>query len=111
MEPTTAGGGGGSAPKQSNLKTAGVKPEETPTVASGRGIENPLKRKADSANTATAEKQKPVPPRHGKRLFIEAILYQHDQYGREKKGRARLLDCDCTRPILNGDFEKRDRIP
>ena len=49
MQPIAAGGGGDSAPKQGNLKTAGVKTEGTPTVASSRGTENPFKRKADSA--------------------------------------------------------------
>ena len=73
----------------------------------------PQKRKAEEAETSvTTKKQKPAPPKHGKRLFINAVLCWHDQYGRKRKDNARLLlDCGCTGPILNQDFVKRNHIP
>ena len=41
----------------------------------------PQKRKAEEAETSvTTKKQKPAPPKHGKRLFINAVLCWHDQH-------------------------------
>ena len=72
-----------------------------------------LKRKAEEAMSEVIQKKtKPLPPRHGQRLFFEANLYWHNQYGRKRGVKVRmLLDCGCTGPILKRDFVQRHHIP
>ena len=71
-----------------------------------------LKRKADDGAQPSAKKAKPSPPTHGQRLFFEAMLHWHDQYGRKRGDKVRLLlDCGCTGPILNRDFVARHHMP
>ena len=76
-------------------------------------MENPLKRKADSANpNTTLKRAKPSLPKHAKRMFIQAKLSWTDQYGRHKTHEARLLlDCGCSGPILNKDFVWKTKVP
>ena len=65
-----------------------------------------LKQKAEEAIPEVIQKKaKPTPPKHGQQLFFEANLFWHDQYGRKRGDKVRLLlDCGCTGPILNRDF-------
>ena len=72
-----------------------------------------LKRKAKEATPEVSQKKaKPSPPKHGQRLFFEANLFWHDQYGQKRGDKVRLLlDCGCTGPILNRDFVQRHHMP
>ena len=72
-----------------------------------------LKRKAEEAIPEVIQKKaKPSPPKHGQQLFFEANLFWHDQYGRKRGDKVRLLlDCGCTGPILNRDFVQRHHMP
>ena len=85
---------------------------------------NTLKRKADAAELPESymrnenseplapKRTKPAPPKHGRRLFLQADLHWHDQYGRRRNERVKLLvDSGCSGPILNKDLVQKRHMP
>ena len=72
-----------------------------------------LKRKAGNAIPEVIQKKaKPLTLKYGQQLFFEANLFWHDQYGRKRGDKVRLLlDCGCTGPFFNRDFIQRHHMP
>jgi hypothetical protein len=62
-------------------------------------------------NAPTEAKDAPL-PKHGKRLFIQALLFWKNQYSKNRQCQGKfLIDSGCTGAILNAEFVAAHKLP